>query len=156
MTLNLTPSSAPAPDRIRVCTHKQFGDAGEHLVLAALALQADIPATKMPDNWPGYDLIAAPAGRPQVRISVKTNSQGPASGNVKFKAASEFDWLCIVLVDSATKQHRIWYLPRVKALSAAVQGPVQYIRYADLFGDLARFENNHALDPDGIEPRKAA
>jgi hypothetical protein len=140
----------------RACTHKQFGDAGEHLVIAALALQADIPATKMPDNWPGYDLIAAPAGRPQTRISVKTNMQGTASGNVKFNTASEFDWLCIVLVHPATKQHRIWYLPRNVALAAARPGPVQYIRYSALYGDLARFEGNHALNPDGIELRRAA
>ncbi len=38
-------------------TKKQMGDACEMLVAAELTL-AGIPALKVPDNWPGYDVIA--------------------------------------------------------------------------------------------------
>jgi len=37
-------------------TTKQMGDACEMLIAAELTL-AGMPATKMPDNWPGYDLV---------------------------------------------------------------------------------------------------
>ena len=42
-------------------TTKQMGDACEMLVAAELTL-AGIPALKVPDNWPGYDVIGQPAG----------------------------------------------------------------------------------------------
>ena len=44
-------------------TRKQLGDAGEMLVAAELTL-AGVPALKMPDNWPGYGVIAQPLGPP--------------------------------------------------------------------------------------------
>ena len=55
-------------------TSKQMGDAGEMLVAAELTL-AGVPAIKVPDNWPGYDVVAQPPGgeRP-VRISVKSRT----------------------------------------------------------------------------------
>jgi hypothetical protein len=36
-------------------TTKQRGDAAEHYVISMLGFN-NIPAAKMPDNWPGYDL----------------------------------------------------------------------------------------------------
>lgn len=41
----------------RAFTTKQMGDACEMLVAAELTL-AGIPALKVPDNWPHYELIA--------------------------------------------------------------------------------------------------
>jgi hypothetical protein len=41
------------------------------LVAAELTL-AGIPAMKMPDNWPDYDVIAQPPGKKSLRISVKS------------------------------------------------------------------------------------
>lgn len=38
-------------------TTKQRGDAAEHYVISMLGFN-NIPASKMPDNWPGYDLVA--------------------------------------------------------------------------------------------------
>ena len=38
-------------------TTKQRGDAAEHYVISMLGFNS-IPAAKMPDNWPGYDLVA--------------------------------------------------------------------------------------------------
>ena len=45
----------------RPYTTKQMGDACEMLVAAELTL-AGIPAIKMPDSWPHYDVIAQPKG----------------------------------------------------------------------------------------------
>jgi hypothetical protein len=58
----------------RLYTSKQMGDACEMLVAAELTL-AGVPAMKMPDNWPCYDVIAQPknGGVPQ-RISVKSRT----------------------------------------------------------------------------------
>jgi hypothetical protein len=43
----------------RLYTPKQMGDACEMLVASEITL-AGVPALKMPDNWPGYDVIAQP------------------------------------------------------------------------------------------------
>jgi hypothetical protein len=57
-------SSAPA----RPYTSKQMGDACEMLVAAELTL-AGIPALTVPDNWPGYDVIA------QLGLRARTEAQ---------------------------------------------------------------------------------
>ena len=44
-------------------TTKQRGDAAEHYVISMLGFNG-IPAAKMPDNWPGYDLVDAPPLNP--------------------------------------------------------------------------------------------
>ncbi|MET3595172.1 hypothetical protein ABID26_004584 [Mesorhizobium shonense] len=54
-------------------TTKQMGDACEMIVAAELTL-AGIPALKVPDNWPGYDVIAQPFDRPAQRVSVKSRT----------------------------------------------------------------------------------
>ena len=64
------PISLVATDRAataRKFTSKQMGDACEMLVAAELTL-AGIPALKVPDNWPHYDVIVQPLGRPAQRI----------------------------------------------------------------------------------------
>lgn len=55
-------------------TSKQMGDACEMLVAAELTL-AGVPALNVPDNRPGYDVIAQPigGGMPQ-KISVKSRT----------------------------------------------------------------------------------
>jgi hypothetical protein len=42
-------------------TNKQTGDACEMLVAGEVIL-AGVPALKMPDNWPCYDVIGQPKG----------------------------------------------------------------------------------------------
>ena len=60
------------PDR--PCTTRQMGDACEMIVAAEMSL-AGAPATKMPDGWPDYDVIAQPtSGGPPQRISVKSRT----------------------------------------------------------------------------------
>ena len=76
-----------------------MGDACEMLVAARLTL-AGIPATKMPDGWPGYDVIAQPKGGgfPQ-RISVKSRTFRRGYDKfVGYDSRDEFDWLANVLL----------------------------------------------------------
>jgi hypothetical protein len=74
---------------------KQMGDACEMLVAGELTL-AGIPALRVPDSWPGYDVIAHPPGGSPQRISVKSRSK-ERSHFINFEPA-EFDWLAIVLL----------------------------------------------------------
>ena len=95
-------------------TTKQMGDACEMLAAAELTL-AGIPAFKLPDNWPGYDVIAQPFdGTPQ-RVSVKARTF--KRGNfVGYDAADCFDWLAIVILPApGCAQRRIFILPRKAA-----------------------------------------
>ena len=93
-------------------TRKQMGDACEMLVAAEMTL-AGVPALKVPDNWPGYDVIAQPRGEPPQRISVKSRTfkRGPAY--VGYNVTDVFDWLAIVLLpgDSETRR-RVFIISR--------------------------------------------
>ena len=96
-------------------TSKQMGDACEMLVAAELTL-AGIPALKVPDNWPHYDVIAQPYGAAAQRISVKSRTfrRGPAY--VEYKADDQFDWLAIViLADDGGAERSIYLVPRALA-----------------------------------------
>jgi hypothetical protein len=74
--------------------NKQKGDACEMLVAAELTL-AGVPALRVPDLWPGYDVIAHPPDRASQRVSVKSRT----AGNVRFVGfdPATCDWLAIVL-----------------------------------------------------------
>jgi hypothetical protein len=87
-----------------------MGDAGEMLVAAELTLHG-IPALKVPDNWPHYDIIAqpphhwyepGPPGSPQ-KISVKTPTFTRSGNFVPYNSTDEFDWLAIVILPN--KEH---------------------------------------------------
>jgi hypothetical protein len=140
-------TNLPNPiDADNPCTSKQFGDAGEHLVVANLIL-AGVPAIKMPDCWPGFDVMAAPPGQPSVKISVKARHTGTPSGNVKV-TMGEFDWLAIVMV--ADNKPRIWLMPRdvfIAASGPMADLPVRRLSYRALFGELAAYEDNLTLNP---------
>jgi len=84
-------------------TCKQLGDAAEHLVLARLML-AGVPTAKMPDNWPGYDLMAEHPTLGQQRISVKASRNTTRGGaNIEYDSGDRFDWLAIVMLDGAER-----------------------------------------------------
>src|SRR5271169_3470778 len=95
-------------------TRKQMGDACEMLVAAEMTL-AGVPAMKMPDNWPCYDVIAQPkdGGAPQ-RISVKARTfRRGGSCFVDYWGKDQFDWLAIVLMPSADQpKRRTFIVPR--------------------------------------------
>lgn len=92
-------------------TSKQMGDACEMLIAAELTL-AGIPALKVPDNWPHYDVIAQPETGLAQRISVKSRTFKSGPAYVEYKAGDQFDWLAIVLL-SAVRD--IYMVPRLVA-----------------------------------------
>ncbi len=103
----------------RPYTSKQMGDACEMVVAAELTL-AGVPALKVPDNWPGYDVIAQPWDRPAQRISVKARTYKNGAAYVGFNDYDLFDWLAIVLLPSGNFSERtIYVIPRAVAESSA-------------------------------------
>src|SRR5215469_4552731 len=95
-------------------TNKQMGDACEMLVAAELTL-AGIPALKVPDLWPGYDVIAQPRDtRPPQRVSVKSRTFKPGAAYVAYLETDNFDWLAIVLLPHGPQNRRqVFIIPRV-------------------------------------------
>ncbi len=103
---------APAARRF---TSKQMGDACEMLVAAELTL-AGIPALKVPDNWPHYDVIAQPLGAAAQRISVKSRTYKRGAAYVDYKADDMFDWLAIVILSGEGGALRqVYMVPKVLA-----------------------------------------
>lgn len=96
----------------RPYTSKQMGDACEMLVAAEMTL-AGVPALKVPDNWPGYDVIAQPVGIDPQHISVKARTFKKGAAYVGYYTYDVFDWLAIVLLPSALLSERaIYIVPR--------------------------------------------
>jgi len=93
----------------RKFTTKQMGDACEMLVAAELTL-AGIPALKVPDNWPHYDVIAQPIGRAAQRISVKARTFKAGPAFVEYNDYDQFDWLAVVLLNALESCERAIYL----------------------------------------------
>jgi hypothetical protein len=103
-------------------TRKQFGDAGEFYVLSELSF-AGIPAQKMPDNWPGYDLIAQPVGCLPQRINVKTVTWSENPGRfIIYKKSDDFEWFAVVLVDCPEHKRRVFLIPRSALDAKAMHG----------------------------------
>lgn len=86
----------------RLYTSKQMGDACEMLIAAELTL-AGVPALKVADNWPGYDVVAHPPGKPLQRISVKSRTPITPSNYIAFDPATS-DWLAIVLLTGSDRE----------------------------------------------------
>src|SRR5690348_16909245 len=107
------------------CTTKQMGDACEMLVAAEMTF-AGVPTMKVPDNWPGYDLIAQQCGGGSpLRISVKSRRFKRGGDTfVTYSAEDDFDWLAIVLLPGADQaRRRIFIVPRDIADANARQYP---------------------------------
>jgi hypothetical protein len=141
---------------VRPYTSKQMGDACEMLIAAQLTL-AGIPAVKMPDNWPGYDVIAQPkgGGTPQ-RISVKSRTF--KRGYDKFvgcDSRDEFDWLAIELLPGEDQAvSRFFLAPKVVADGRALRPRSRfpedlYWRLDKIAEVLAEFEGNFNLSMTG-------
>lgn len=134
-------------------TPKQMGDACEMLVAAELTL-AGIPALKVPDNWPGYDVVAQPPGRATpLRISVKSRTFKTGSAYVEYLESDTFDWLAIVLLPGANeRQRRIFIVPRALADDKARKNnpttkyaQSRYWRVDEVSKIFAAFEGNFQL-----------
>src|SRR6185312_15313439 len=77
-----------------------------------------IPAIKAPDNWPGYDVLAQPPGKPLQKISVKARTFAKSGNFVAFNNDDDFDWLAIVILpnESAGLIDRHYFIvPRLVA-----------------------------------------
>ncbi len=146
----------------RPYTSKQMGDACEMLVAAELTL-AGVPAMKMPDNWPGYDVIAQPkeVGIPQ-RLSVKSRTfKRGRDAYVEYNVKdTSFDWMAIVILPSnndGLTRRRFFIFPKTISDARFYRyGPVtkshnimsvQVDKIADV---LSEFEDNFVLSASGI------
>ena len=139
-------------------TPKQMGDACEMLVAAELTL-AGVPAMKMLENWPRYDVIAQPnTGGPPQRISVKSRTFKKGGDTfVTYKATDQFDWLAIVLLPGGGLSGRkIFIIPRSIADARARRDKPtsktahdRYWRQDEIPTIFSAFENNFALSPSG-------
>src|SRR5438270_2678466 len=140
------------PAAARKFTSKQMGDACEMLVAAELTL-AGIPALKVPDNWPHYDVIAQPIGRPAQRISVKARTFKSGPAYVEYNAFDQFDWLAVVLLSGLESCERTIYLiPRAECdANARSDKPtsktahLRYYRIDEVERLFAAFRDNFAL-----------
>jgi hypothetical protein len=142
-------TAAPA----RKFTSKQMGDACEMLVAAELTL-AGIPALKVPDNWPHYDVIAQPIFRPAQRISVKSRTFRAGAAYVEYNEYDQFDWLAIVLLaaDDCTDR-AIYVVPRAEADRHARQdkptsktAQLRYFRIDEVERLFSGFRDNFTLN----------
>ncbi len=141
----------------KLYTSKQMGDACEMLVAAELTL-AGVPALKVPDNWPGYDVVAQRQGGGEpLRISVKSRTYKKGPAFVSFYESDPFDWLAIVLLNCGTNQtRRIYLIPaEIAHYKARRNKPTtknaheRYWRIDEIGTLFAKFENNFKLLPEG-------
>lgn len=148
--MNELASSRP----MRSYTSKQMGDACEMLVAAELTL-AGIPALKMPDNWPHYDVIAQPRdGEPQL-ISVKARTYKTGSNWVNYRVGDQFHWLAAVILRGPLERE-FYLIPRpVFEKRATPPGPnskflewyCRIDRMSDLFPE---YIGNFTLEMNGL------
>lgn len=123
----------------RKFTSKQMGDACEMLVAAELTL-AGVPALKVPDNWPHYDVIAQPAGLPPQRVSVKSRTWKRGPAYLEYNCHDEFDWLCAVILEG---ERRRWSSSHAMSQTVtpagigvsrqricATSGSIRFLRYS--------------------------
>ena len=141
----------------RKYTSKQMGGACEMLMAAELTL-AGIPALKVPDNWPGYDVIAQPSRADIQRISVKSRTFKRGAAFVEYNCNDTFDWLAIVLLPGDQElNRRIFIIPRELADRTAINNRPE-TKYPDqrywsiqaIPIKFKLFENNFKLDRDGL------
>jgi len=129
-----------------------MGDACEMLVAAELTL-AGIPALKVPDNWPHYDVIAQPEGAKAQQISVKSRTYKRGPAYVEYKADDLFDWLAIVILsgESAAIRH-VYLVPKAIADHHARRDKptsrtanLRYFRIDEVERLFGRFKSNFGL-----------
>jgi len=130
-------------------TTKQRGNAAEHYVIAMLGFNG-IPAAKMPDGWPGYDLIAQlPGDVLPLRISVKFRIDAHYHPYCRYEPLDHFDF--IALVYKRPNEIRTWILPRrvADATSRVQKDGKRFWSRPALEQRCAAYENNFGLAERG-------
>jgi hypothetical protein len=148
--------SLPPEKTAALYTRKQMGDACEMLVAAELTL-AGIPALKVPDLWPGYDVIAQPFGREAQRISVKSRTFKRGAAYLEYNEPDAFDWLAVVLLPGNGEAARqIFLIPRLFADSKARKNAPttkyahqRYWRVDEIPTIFGRYKSNFTLNEHG-------
>ncbi len=133
-------------------TSKQMGDACEMIVAAEMTL-AGIPALKVPDNWPHYDVIAQPFEKAAQRISVKSRTFKTGAAYVEYKASDLFDWIAVViLANDGSNNRSIYIIPRAAADAVARQDKptsktamLRYWRIDEINKLFERYRDNFTL-----------
>jgi hypothetical protein len=157
-------TTAEIERQVKQYTSKQMGDACEMLVAAELTL-AGIPALKVPDNWPCYDVIAQPTeGTKPLRISVKSRTFKKGAAFVSYRETDTFDWLAIVLLECGTeRKRRVFLIPRDLAdAEARRDSPTagtadeRYWRIDEIAKRFPHFEDNFSLSRcSGARPERS-
>lgn len=139
-------------------TSKQMGDACEMLVAAELTL-AEVPAMKMPDNWPGYDVIAQPKGADPIRISVKSRTfKLGRDAYVEYNINDlSFNWIAIVLLAGVDQINRRFFIfpktvsdVRFRRYGRETKNrDIMTVRVDEITTLLPEFEDNFRLSPTG-------
>lgn len=137
-------------------TSKQMGDACEMVVAAELTL-AGVPALKVPDNWPHYDVLAQPRDAAPQRISVKSRTWKRGSAYVTYYEYDRFDWLAVVLLANPGGANReIYLVPRDLADTLARRdkptsktAAERYFRVDQVSVIFADYLDNFRLSPSG-------
>ena len=128
-------------------TTKQMGDACEMLVAAELTL-AGVPALKVPDNWPGYDVVAQRFSGETLKISVKSRTWKAGSAFVIVNDHDHFDWLAVVILHPG--ERRVFLVPHDVAVALmAGKGKRRRIRVDRVAKSFAEYENNFSLNTCG-------
>jgi hypothetical protein len=120
---------------------------------------AGVPALKVPDFWPGYDVVAQPKGDKPVRISVKSRTFKSGPAFVTYPDNDVFDWLAIVLLPppgEALEKRQMFLVPReVAYMKARRDKPTsktaqeRYFRIDEVAKVFPDFKNNFSLKRDG-------
>ena len=150
------PEDSGAPKNAEVAkrryTTKQMADACEMLVAAELTL-AGVPALKVADNWPDYDVIAQPRGDQPQRVSVKSRTYTIGQSFIEYDTRQRFEWLALVLLRcEGPRPRRIFIIPRDVAESRARKNApttksfnMRYWRVDEVSTKFAEFEDNFTL-----------
>ena len=136
-------------------TKKHLGDAGEYYALSQFSFSG-LPSTKMPDNWPEYDLIVDVNGAPK-KISVKTRSNNKGkftTEHCKFSADDNFDFIACIFIVSR-EEIRCWIIPEGIANKHGDRNnknnpSYRHISYKQLTEEeeLKKYEKNWSLEID--------
>jgi hypothetical protein len=137
----------------KLYTAKQMGDACEMLVAAELTL-AGVPALTVPDNWPGYDVIAQPReGTAPLRISVKSRTYRKGGYYIGYQETDKFEWLAVVILGT---ERGLFLIPLdVADAKARRNDPTtksadgRYWRIDEIADKFLKFEDNFCLNPLG-------